>query len=86
MTYQWMLIKIIKINASKGVNCMSNILTINDVSRKLQLSKSTIYKYAEKGKIPCLKIGTSLRFFEEEINLFLQSCSQSNQINNKNNI
>jgi len=58
---------------------MSNILTIDDVAKKLQMSKSTIYKYAEKGKIPSFKIGTCRRFFEEEINNFLQSCSQENK-------
>jgi PTS system nitrogen regulatory IIA component len=55
---------------------MSNILTIDDVAKKLQMSKTTIYKYAEQGKIPSFKIGTCRRFFEEEVIAFLQSCSQ----------
>ena len=58
---------------------MSNILTIDDVAKKLQMSKSTIYKYAEKRKIPSFKIGTCRRFFEDEINIFLQSCSQKDR-------
>jgi excisionase family DNA binding protein len=55
---------------------MDNILTVNDVAKKLQMSPSTIYKMAEQGKIPSFKIGTCRRFFEEEIIKFLQNISQ----------
>jgi PTS system nitrogen regulatory IIA component len=55
---------------------MSNILTINDVAKKLQMSQSTIYKYAEKGKIPSFKIGTCRRFIEDEIDNFLKSIAR----------
>ena len=50
---------------------MSNILTINEVAKKLRMSTSTIYKYAEQGKIPSFKIGTCRRFFENELDDFL---------------
>jgi PTS system nitrogen regulatory IIA component len=59
---------------------MRNVLTIDDVAKKLQMSTSTIYKYAENGKIPSIKIGTCRRFIEEEIDRFIISCQQ-NQIN-----
>jgi PTS system nitrogen regulatory IIA component len=55
---------------------MKTVMTIKDVAEKLQMSASTIYKYAEKGKIPSFKIGTCRRFFEEEINAYLVSLSQ----------
>jgi PTS system nitrogen regulatory IIA component len=58
---------------------MQNILTVNDVSKKLQMSTSTIYKYAEQGKIPSFKIGTCLRFFETEINTYLLNLSQKQE-------
>jgi PTS system nitrogen regulatory IIA component len=51
-------------------------MTINDVAKKLQMSISTIYKYAERGKIPSFKVGTCRRFFEEEIEKFLKSCKE----------
>jgi PTS system nitrogen regulatory IIA component len=51
-------------------------MTINDVAEKLKMSTSTIYKYAEKGRIPSFKIGTCRRFFEEEIDTYLVSLSQ----------
>jgi PTS system nitrogen regulatory IIA component len=55
---------------------MEKLLTIQDVSALLQMSPSTVYKYAEKGKIPSFKIGTCLRFFEEEITNYLLTLSQ----------
>jgi len=55
---------------------MSNILTINDVANKLKMSTSTIYKYAEKGKIPSFKIGSCIRFFENEIDNLLVTITQ----------
>ena len=50
---------------------MSIILTVSDVSKMLQMSKSAVYKYAEAGKIPSIKIGSCLRFTESQINDFL---------------
>jgi len=45
---------------------------VSEVAKTLQLSKSCIYKYAEAGKMPSFKIGTSLCFLEKEINDFIQ--------------
>lgn len=61
---------------------MKKILTIKEVADSLQLSPSTIYKYSEKGKIPSFKIGTALRFFENEINDYLTEITkeQRNQL------
>jgi len=50
---------------------MGNVLTVEDVAKKLQMSKSTIYKHAENNKIPSFKIGTCRRFFEKEIDEYL---------------
>jgi len=52
---------------------MKNILTIDEVAERLKISKSTIYKYSERSIIPSFKIGTSVRFFEEEIDAYLIS-------------
>jgi excisionase family DNA binding protein len=57
-------------------NEMQKMMTTSDVAKKLKLSTSTIYKYAEKGKIPSFKIGNSRRFFEEQIKLFLNLCKK----------
>jgi PTS system nitrogen regulatory IIA component len=53
---------------------MVNVLTIKDVAKVLQLSTSTVYKYAEKGKIPSIKIGTARRFTESDIEKYVNTC------------
>jgi len=50
---------------------MKNILTIDEIAEKLKMSKSTLYKYAETNKIPSFKIGACRRFFEDEIEEYL---------------
>jgi len=55
---------------------MKNILTIDEVAVKLKISKSTIYKYSERAIIPSFKIGTSVRFFEDEIDAYLISITK----------
>jgi excisionase family DNA binding protein len=50
---------------------MGKVITIEDVAEKLQMSKSTIYKYAKNEVIPSFKIGSSRRFFEEEVDSYL---------------
>jgi PTS system nitrogen regulatory IIA component len=53
---------------------MVNVLTIKDVAKALQLSTSTVYKYAEAGKIPSIKIGTARRFTETDIEKYVNTC------------
>ena len=51
---------------------MKTILTVPELAKKLQVSSSTVYKYAESGKIPSFKLGSSLRFLENEIDDYLK--------------
>jgi len=51
---------------------MKTILTVSELAKKLQISTSTVYKYAESGKIPSFKIGSTLRFLENEIDDYLK--------------
>jgi PTS system nitrogen regulatory IIA component len=53
-----------------------SVLTVAEVAAILKLSESTIYKYAEKGKIQSIKIGSNLRFTEEQIQQFLSLNTQ----------
>jgi PTS system nitrogen regulatory IIA component len=54
---------------------MIQVLTVSDVAAMLRMSKTSIYKYAESGKIPSIKVGSSLRFTEDQINQFLSICA-----------
>jgi excisionase family DNA binding protein len=53
---------------------MEKILKVSDVVNLLKMSKTTIYKYDENGKIPSLKISSNLRFKEDQITQFISTC------------
>lgn len=44
-----------------------DILTIEEVAAYLRVSERTVYEWANKGEIPCGKLGTSWRFKRSEI-------------------
>ncbi len=45
----------------------SKIMTIDEVAAYLRVSERTVYDWAQKGEIPCGKLGTSWRFKRSEI-------------------
>ena len=47
------------------------ILTIRDVAKHLQVSERTVYDWAQKGEIPCGKLGNSWRFKRVEVERWL---------------
>lgn len=51
---------------------MEELLTLNELSRYLKISKPTLYKMVEKGKIPALKIANQWRFKKEDINTWIE--------------
>jgi excisionase family DNA binding protein len=52
---------------------IDNILTIKELSNKLQVSPSWIYKKARCKIIPHFRIGGTIRFSKSEIDNWLQS-------------
>ena len=46
---------------------MGEIMTAEEVARYLKLNKITVYKYAQQGRIPGIKIGNRWRFDREKI-------------------
>ncbi len=61
------------------------LFTLDEVVKYFKIPKSTLYKLAEKGRIPCIKIGKQLRFRESSLNQWLSerenksvSCSMKN--------
>jgi len=50
---------------------MNRLLTVNDVSRILQISVCTIYRMTHEGEIPCIKIRHSVRFKERDIEILV---------------
>jgi len=59
---------------------MGTALTTRELSDYLLLSRVTIYKYLNEGKIPGCKIGSEWRCFKEEIDKCLDSylCKSEN--------
>ena len=51
---------------------MSSLQTISSLSNQLKISTSWLYKQVEKRQIPFHKIGTSIRFTEEDISEILK--------------
>ncbi|MBO4403759.1 MAG: PTS sugar transporter subunit IIA [Treponema sp.] len=49
------------------------ILTIEEVAGYLRVSDRTVYEWAQKGEIPCGKIGTAWRFKKSEIKNWVDS-------------
>jgi excisionase family DNA binding protein len=45
---------------------------VQDVARFLSMSISWVYKEAEAGRLPCVRIGAALRFRPDEIRAFLE--------------
>lgn len=47
------------------------VMTIDDLARYLQLSKSSLYKLAQEGKVPGQKVGRHWRFRKDTIDRWL---------------
>lgn len=55
---------------TKGIN--DEILTLEEASRLLKLSKSTVYNLAQHRKLPAYKIGRSWRFVKAYLMKWLE--------------
>lgn len=51
---------------------MKPLLTIDEVSRYLHLSRDTVYRLAQSGKMPASKVGNQWRFESHEISQWVQ--------------
>jgi excisionase family DNA binding protein len=58
-----------------------DLLKPEEVSSKLRLSKSKIYKMAENREIESIKIGKSLRFTQQQIEEFIRRMTKNDAKN-----
>jgi excisionase family DNA binding protein len=56
---------------------MAEMLTAKDIQDMLQVDRSTIYRMAENGRIPAVKVGKQWRFSSEAIDTWLNEQSAS---------
>ncbi len=47
------------------------VLTVDEAAEYLRIPKSSLYKLAQEGKVPCQKVGRHWRFHRESIDLWL---------------
>lgn len=47
------------------------LLNVKQVSEMLSISVHTVYKWAENGRLPAIKLGYTLRFDPERIEKFI---------------
>ncbi|QOJ16813.1 MAG: helix-turn-helix domain-containing protein [Phycisphaeraceae bacterium] len=55
----------------KPVAARSAVMTIDDLAAHLQVSKSSLYKLAQDGKVPGQKVGKHWRFRRQTIDNWL---------------
>ena len=51
---------------------MTKYLTAAQLADRLQLFKPTVYRLARAGTIPCVRVGRSIRFDADEVELWLR--------------
>ena len=49
------------------------VLTIDELALYLKLSKSSLYKLAQKGKVPGQKVGKHWRFHKDAVDAWLKN-------------
>lgn len=52
---------------------MDRWMTVEEVAQYLQVSRDSIYRLAQKGKIPASKLGNLWRFKKEEIDGWMRN-------------
>lgn len=55
-----------------------DLMTIEQAAEYLQLSRETLYKYAQAGKIPAVKVGRHWRFSSQAIDAWIRQSSPGN--------
>ncbi|MBU0639851.1 MAG: helix-turn-helix domain-containing protein [Planctomycetes bacterium] len=52
---------------------LDTVLTIAELSKYLKISRSTLYKLAQEGKLPAQKVGRHWRFHREAVDAWLKN-------------
>ena len=50
---------------------LQQLLGVEDVAKLLGLKLSTVRAYAERGTLPCIRIGNRLRFLPSDVGLWI---------------
>jgi excisionase family DNA binding protein len=55
-----------------GTPLTRRLLSLAEAANLLKLSRSTLYKYAERSEIPHIKIGGRIRFSQDELEAWIK--------------
>ena len=55
------------------------VMTIDELATYLKVAKSTLYKLAQEGKVPCQKAGKHWRFSKVAIYEWLRTCATNEE-------
>lgn len=55
------------------------VMTIDDLAEYLQVSKSSLYKLAQEGRVPGQKVGRHWRFSKEAVDAWLKAKPRRDQ-------
>ena len=47
------------------------LMQVNDVAKMLAVKPSTVRAYAERGSLPCVRVGNRLRFRPSDVGLWI---------------
>lgn len=65
--------------SATGQSTGSRLVSINHTAKRLGLSRRTVYRMIDRGELPLpVKVGTSTRFFAEDIDRFLEELRLQN--------
>ena len=56
------------------------VLTVDEAAKYLRIPKSSLYKLAQEGKIPCQKVGRHWRFHRTAIDNWLSNSKNTDEI------
>lgn len=59
--------------AQAGVSPRPALMTAPEAADYLALSPHTVRIWAQQGKLPCVKLGASLRFRREDLDAYVES-------------
>jgi len=65
-------IKRVKLSRLEQKLRKNRLLTVKELAEYLDISELTVYRLAEKGKLPGVKIGRALRFRKARVNEWIR--------------
>ncbi|TFH33607.1 MAG: DNA-binding protein, partial [Anaerolineales bacterium] len=67
---------LLKENISIEEKTLSRLLNAQDVAAALNMGLSTVYQLVERGELPSIQIGRSVRIRPEDLEKFIESKAQ----------